>query len=244
MAKLVAIEIYRDVIELAGAAAVHIMEIASRALLDRGIFSIALAGGSTPKAAYALLTNAPMDWERMHMFWSDERCVPPEHPDSNYSMAYNAFLGDIDIPAGNIHRMRGEHPVQQAADEYEAELRSFFPQGTFPVFDLVLLGLGSDGHTASLFPGSPALKEPRRWVSPVEHRQPPLPLVDRLTLTFPVINAARQVTFLVSGAGKAERLKGILAPDDGQTGPLLPAQLVQPSDGSLLWLVDRAAKGE
>jgi 6-phosphogluconolactonase len=241
---MVAIEVTRDVIALAGAAAVHIMEIASRALLDRGFFTIALAGGSTPKAAYALLTNVPMDWERMHIFWGDERCVPPEHSDSNFRMACGAFLESIDIPKENIHRVSGELPAGQAAEAYEDELRLFFPKVEFPVFDLILLGLGADGHTASLFPGSPAVEERRRWVAAVEHRHPPEPLVDRVTLTLPVINAARQVTFLVSGADKAESLKGILTPAAGQAEPRLPAQLVQPSDGSLLWLVDRAAKGE
>ena len=121
------------------------------------------------------------------------------------------------------------------------DLRDFFSQAELPEFDLVLLGLGSDGHTASLFPGTPAVSERKRWVVGVEHKQPPLPLVDRVTLTFPVINAARQVTFIVSGAGKAERLKHIMTPRQDSAGSRLPAQLVQPVNGELLWLVDQAA---
>ena len=236
------INVLPDKIDLARAAAVHIMEVASHALLDRGRCSIALSGGSTPKAAYAMLAGVPLDWKHIHVFWGDERCVTPEHPDSNYRMARLAFLGRIDIPPENIHRVRSERQPEQAAEVYEQELRSFFTSVEFPVFDLVLLGLGDDGHTASLFPGAPALDERERWVTVVEHRQPPVPLVDRVSLTLPVINLARQVTFLVSGDTKAQRFQQVIR-DPESKGSALPAQLVRPDNGNLLWLVDKAAAG-
>jgi 6-phosphogluconolactonase len=196
-----------------------------------------------------MLAGAPLDWEHIHVFWGDERCVPPDHPDSNYHMARSAFLERVDIPEENIHRVRCEGSPEQAAAAYEEELRDFFtpesgslsPQD-LPLFDLIWLGLGEDGHIASLFPGTTAVKEHQRWVVAVEHRQPPMPMMDRVTLTLPVINAARQVTFLVSGASKAARLEQVLAPHESDEEPL-PAQLVQPEDGNLLWLVDETARG-
>ena len=237
-----AINVLRNQVDLARAAAEHFMEVVSGALLDRESFSVALAGGSTPRGMYALLAGVPLDWGRIHIFWGDERCVPPEHPDSNYRMARAAFLEYVAIPPENIHRVRGERSPEKAAAAYEQELRAFFAPQDPPVFDLVVLGLGDDGHVASLFPGSPALQERQRWVVTVEHQQPPLPLVDRVTLTLPVINAARQVTFLVSGAGKAARLGQVFTPLTGDE-ELLPAQLVEPESGNLLWLVDEAARG-
>lgn len=236
------VNVFRDKVDLARAAAVHFMEVASCALLDRGQFSVALAGGSTPVAAYALLASVPLDWGNIHIFWGDERCVPPDDPESNYRMALRTFLEKVDMPQGNIHRVPTELPPVEAAAAYEQELRSFFSQANLPVFDLVLLGLGEDGHIASLFPGAPELEERQRWVVSVEHRQPPLPLVDRVTLTLPVINAARQVTFLVSGEGKAQRLARVLASPESENAAL-PAQLVQPERGNLLWLVDQYAVG-
>ncbi len=251
--------VYPDSARLARAAAEHFVEQAARAIRQSGRFSVALAGGSTPKAAYALLASQTyanhLDWEHIHIFWGDERCVPPDHPHSNYRMAWETLLQHVPIPAENIQRMPGELPPEQAVAEYEGALAKFFngrkghdrldhsyPPSTIHVsqsFDLVLLGLGEDGHTASLFPGSPALQVTERWVTVVEHHQPPPPLVDRLSLTLPAINAAAQVTFLVSGADKAARLAQVLSPADVQ--PPLPAQLVRPASGNLLWLVDTAA---
>ena len=244
-----AIKVYPNTIHLARAAAQHFMEVASCALLDRGRFCVALSGGSTPKGAYAMLAGVPLDWGHIHIFWSDERCVPADHPDSNYRMAQAAFLERVDIPPENIHRMPGERQPEQAAASYEAELRAFFtpesessaPQDP-PVFDLIWLGLGEDGHVASLFPGTPAVQERQHWVVAVEHRQPPAPAIDRISLTLPVINAARQVTFLVSGARKTARLEQVLTPQGNNDEPL-PAKLVQPENGSLLWLVDEDARG-
>jgi 6-phosphogluconolactonase len=172
----------------------------------------------------------------VHFFWGDERCVPPNHADSNYRMVAESLLNHVPALAENIHRVQGELAPSQAAEHYEAELRAFF--GETPAFDLILLGLGEDGHTASLFPGSPALAESVRWVVAAQHTSPPLPLVSRVTLTFSVFNAARQVLFLVSGAGKAPRLAEIR-----RGVPDLPAARIRPASGDLLWLIDQAAAG-
>jgi 6-phosphogluconolactonase len=226
---------------LADAAAELFAGAASAAQLVQGRFSVALAGGSTPRALYARLAgpDVRVDWSHVHVFWSDERCVPPGDPDSNYRMAHEALLAHVPLPAGNLHRIRGELDPPQAADEYERELRAFFGDDA-PQFDLVLLGLGDDGHTASLFPGSPALHETRRWVVAVEHDGPPPPLVPRVTFTPPVLNAARSVIFLVAGRAKAARLAEVL---HGPHQPdVLPAQIVRPS-GLLVWMVDEAAAG-
>jgi len=244
------IRVFPDLASLSQAAADHICELAGEAIQARGRFSLVLSGGSTPKGTYELLTQAELDWTRIHVFFGDERCVPPEHPDSNYRMAQRTLLVHIPVPKENVHRMRGEILPEQAAAEYEQTLRDFFnaadanqpstisnPQS----FDLVLLGMGQDGHTASLFPGSPILQEKVRWVATVSHDQPPPPRVMRISLTLPVINAAAQVTFLVAGESKAAILKRVLAPPSPLQPPL-PAQMVQPAGGDLLWLVDRAAQ--
>jgi 6-phosphogluconolactonase len=209
------------------------IETAAHAIRARGRFAAALAGGSTPRALYERLARMPLDWQNIHFFWGDERCVPPSHADSNYRMTAESLLDHIPIPKENIHRISGELPPAQAAESYEQELRAFF--GDSPRFDLALLGMGDDGHTASLFPGSPALAESVRWAVAAEHTAPPLPLVSRVTLTFGVFNAARRVIFLVSGAGKASRLAEI------QRGCDYPAAHIQPTHGDLLWLLDESA---
>ena len=231
------IEIVPDETFLAERACRHFVTLA-RATLRTHRFAVALAGGSTPRGMYSLLVGARLDWEQVHFFWGDERCVPPDDPDSDFRMANETLLSHIPVPAGNIHRILGEHPAEEAAWEYEHELTAFFDEG-IPCFDLVLLGLGNDGHTASLFPGAPALHETTRRAVAVSHDSPPPPLVDRVTLTPPVFKAAAEVLFLVAGAEKAERLEQVLhgpyLPD------LLPAQLIRPVNGRLRWLVDRAA---
>jgi len=226
------------------AAADEFARLAQQASEAKGWFSVALAGGSTPKGLYALLANdvslrGAIAWEQMHVFWGDERPVPPDHVDSNYRMAAAALLSKVPIPPQNVHRIHGEEPDPQAAARaYERDLRRFFavPRGAFPRFDLVLLGLGSDAHTASLFPGTAALDERERLT--VANRVDKLDTT-RITLTVPVLNNARRVVFLVSGADKAAALKTVVegpyAPNDA------PAQLINPNAGHVIWMVDRAA---
>ena len=231
--------------EAARAAAAHVVACLSAAVSARKRASIALAGGRTPEALYRLLAEMPyrarIDWDKVEIFWGDERCVPPDHPDSNYRMAREALLDRVLVPAANVHRMRGElaDPVA-AAREYEAVLRQALRVGvdTLPRLDLCLLGLGSDGHTASLFPGSPAVRAQRCWAMAgrVATRD-----AWRLTLTPAAINNARQVLFLVTGAEKAETVRAVL---EGPVDPdRLPAQIVRPANGRLYWLLDREAAG-
>ena len=203
--------------------------------------TVALAGGSTPRRLYETLAapsfRARIPWDRVHVFWGDERCVPPDHPDSNYRMARESLLDMVPLPAENIHRVRGELQPEAAAQAYTEELQEFF-DASWPVFDLVLLGMGKDGHTASLFPGSDALRETERPVVGVTAQYQDRP-ARRVTLTPSAINAARQVLFLATGAGKAETLRAVL---EGPHQPdVLPAQVVRPTDGQLLWLLDAAA---
>ena len=248
--QLQGIEINRDAEHLAHSAAGHFVTIASEAIADRGRFAVALAGGATPKAAYSLLaTNefaTRVNWSQVHIFWGDERCVPPDHADSNYRMAREALLDHVPLPTGNLHRILGELEPSQAAAEYEHALRTFFRSPSRegkaeagvlpPSFDLILLGMGDDGHTASLFPGTRAIHEQTRWV--LAHYVEKLEAW-RVTLTPAVINAAANVIFVVSGSGKAGRLCQVLV---GPYQPdVLPAQIVSPESGRLRWLVDEAA---
>ncbi len=237
------LEIYADAGVLAHAAAGHFARCAATAIARTGRFSIALAGGSTPGQAYALLAGdefAPrVEWARVHLFWGDERCVPPDSSQSNYRLAREALLEHVPIPAENVHRIQGERDPETAANLYEEELRSFFAGQTLPRFDLVWLGLGEEGHTASLFPGSPALREQVRWAVAVYVGK----LSSwRITLTPPAINAAAEILFLVSGAAKAAALRQVL---EGPYDPdRLPAQVVRPGSGRAVWMVDREAAGD
>jgi 6-phosphogluconolactonase len=242
------VEIAADGAALAHAAAGHFVGLAEAAIAARGRFLVALSGGSTPRAAYALLATpgcaARVRWAQVHIFWADERGVPPDSPDSNYRLAREMLLDKVPIPTANVHRLAGEQPPMDAAVEYERVLRGVFgPPGQGPVrglppprFDLIVLGLGADGHTASLFPGTPAVRERERWVvaNSVEKLGG-----WRLTLTLPVLNAATNVIFLVSGQEKAARLKQVLEGPRQSDAP--PAAMVNPSAGNLLWLVDAAA---
>ncbi len=229
--------VHEDAERLAEAAARDFAAEAESAIGGRGSFAVALAGGSTPKATYEILASDyadRLDWGRVHVFFGDERTVPPDHEDSNYRMAREALLSRV--PVGSVHRMRGELPPAEAAAAYEEELREFFGASEDPPsFDLILLGIGEDGHTASLFPQTSALEVHDRWVV----ANPVLKLeTTRLTLTVPVINAARTVNFLVAGGGKANALREIL---QGDADPReYPAKLVQPTGGPV-WMVDRAA---
>jgi 6-phosphogluconolactonase len=228
--------------ELFAAAAEEVVRLANQAVAERGRFAIALSGGSTPKSLYNLLaTNArsTLPWDHTYFFWSDERHVAPTSPDSNYRMANEAMLSKVPVPPGNIYRVPAENPdAAAAAEAYEVSIRKFFqPQpGQWPKFDLILLGLGPDGHTASLFPGTAGLEEKSRLViaNLVEKLK-----THRLTFTLPLINAARCVAFLVSGTDKAAVLRSVL--EDSVPGEQYPAKLVEPSEGNLVWFLDRAA---
>ncbi len=223
-----------DAAALARAAADRVVALARSAIAAEGRFTVALSGGSTPKALYEQLVTQPIEWRHVHVFWGDERCVPPDHADSNYGMAQRALLSHIDIPAQNVHRLKGELDPVQAAQQYEDELRAIF--GARPRFDLILLGMGTDAHTASLFPGTPALHEQQRWVVAqyVDKLQ-----INRLTLTPPIINQATTVIFLIAGNDKAAAIRSVWhGPHDPNR---FPAQLVMPTTGSVIWLVDQAA---
>jgi 6-phosphogluconolactonase len=240
------IQILADAAALADFAALQFIQIAGDSIAAWGRFCIVLAGGSTPRLLYSLLAQPSkmeqIDWSRMQVYWGDERCVPPDDPNSNYLMARQALLDYVPLPAENVHRIFGELEPDNAALNYENELSYGFPEAKVPRFDLVLLGLAEDGHTASLFPGTPALSETKRWVVSVEHSTPPPPLVGRISLTLPALNAAANILFLVSGLGKAAIFSQVMQNQDSPN--LLPAQLVRPQDGRLVWAVDRAAAGD
>jgi 6-phosphogluconolactonase len=230
------VSVHEDIRKLAGAAARLFLEEAKEAIGESGRFAVALAGGSTPKATYQTLASeygspSDLDWNKVHVFFGDERTVGPDHEDSNYRMAREALLSHV--PVGSIHRMRGELAPPEAASLYEEELTAFF--GGSPRLDLVMLGIGDDGHTASLFPRTTALDVNDRWVveNPVEKLG-----TTRLTLTASTINAAKRVVFLVAGEGKAGALKEILEGDENPHD--YPAKIVRPED-SPIWMVDRAA---
>jgi 6-phosphogluconolactonase len=232
----------RDIAELSRQSAERFGQLARQSVQGSGRFTVALSGGSTPKHFYSLLASPgykeQIPWNNVHLFWSDERSVPPDHPESNFGMAHEALLSKIKIPAENIHRMAGEREPQAAATDYEKELQRFFglESGALPRFDLILLGIGEDGHTASLFPGSDALDETERLVV--------APIVEklnsyRLTLTLPVLNHGAEVWFLVTGASKADAVEEVLSPSSD-----LPAAKVQPVNGKLTWFITRDAAPE
>ena len=239
------IQVVADRQELSRVAAKHFVRLATEAILERGRFTVALSGGSTPQSLYRLLANqkepyrAMLGWENIHFFWGDERHVPPDHPDSNYRMTNEAMLNEAPIPLENVHRIRSElADALQAAAEYEQTLCDFFKlvEGEYPQFDLILLGMGSDGHTASIFPNSDVINERVRlvvatWVENFKSY--------RITLTPPVLQSGAAVNFLVSGADKAKALREVL---EGEYHPeRLPAQLLRQTKADVLWLVDRSA---
>ena len=223
--------------ELSQAAAAEFIALASAAIRDHGKFTVALSGGSTPKSLYSVLARSALPWDKIFFFWSDERHVPPDHPDSNYRIAKEALLSKVPVPPENIFRVRAEEKdANVVAKDYEEALRSFFGlrPGEFPRFDLILLGLGPDGHTASLFPNTAALNETKllvvaNWVEKFK--------ANRITFTYPVLNNAACVIFLVSGADKADMVRTVL--EDGRAD--LPSQRVHPVNGRLLWLLDKGA---
>jgi len=234
------IRIFKDADELSRAAADLFVTLAVQSIRERGRFLVALSGGSTPMALYRLLAREPIDWTRIHVFWGDERLVPPEDAENSYGQAREALLKHIPIPTENIHRVASELDPVAAARDYASILREFAaPPLDWPRFDLVLLGLGEDGHTASLFPGSPVdATEPVIAVTAQYQGRP----ARRVTLTPLVFNAARQVIFLVTGANKAVTLKGVFS--DYNSSEQVPAKRIQPADGQVTWLVDKAAGKE
>jgi 6-phosphogluconolactonase len=232
----------QDLFQTAADAVLHR---ADEAISKRGRFTIALSGGSTPKSLYALIaanaaTSVP--WDKVFFFWGDERHVGPKDPESNYRMADESLLSKVSVPAGNVFRVPAENPdAGAAANAYEQTLRNFFktPPGQFPRFDVILLGMGPDGHTASLFPETAALQEKSRlfvanWVEKLH--------AFRLTLTLPVLNQAQLVAFLVSGTDKAAALHEVL--EGKAAGEKYPSKLVRPVDGQLIWFLDRASASE
>ena len=233
------LQIFETRQDLAQAAAKQFVAKSIKAVAQRGVFTVALSGGSTPKLLYQLLADADepfreqVPWPSIHFFWSDERHVPPDHPDSNYRMANEAMLAHVPVSPNNVHRVISENPnAEEAARVYEETILQFVP-GNPPRLDLVLLGLGTDGHTASIFPGSEVLHETKRLVA--------APWVEklnayRITMTLPLVNSGASVVFLVSGAEKAEIVRAIL-----QTTERYPAKEVRPTNGELLWLLDRDA---
>jgi len=229
----------RDMAELSRQSAERLSRLALQSVEAAGRVTVALSGGSTPKHLYSLLASPDysyqIPWNNVQLFWGDERCVPPDHPDSNFRMVQGALLSKIKIPAENIHRMGGEGRPQTAAAEYEEELQKFFglKSGALPRFDLILLGIGEDGHTASLFPGSEALNETKHLVV--------APFVaklnsHRLSLSLAVLNNAANVWFLVTGASKADAVKKVFSASSD-----LPAARVHPVNGNLIWYITQDA---
>ena len=237
------VHILPDATAVAARAAHEIIAAATSAVAQKGSFSLVLAGGSTPKTLYQLLASDPLrsqlPWDKMVLLFGDERNVPPDHPDSNFRMANESMLSKVPIKREHVLRIKGEYKdPEKAAQEYEQTLRNFFQvrPAEFPRFDVVLLGMGNDGHTLSLFPGTKALQETRHlavanWIGKLN--------AERITLTAPAVNHAARVIFMVTGADKAPALKSVL---EGPYEPeQLPSQLIQPLNGKLQWLVDTAA---
>jgi 6-phosphogluconolactonase len=237
------VRILADGAAIARRAAEIFVEGAAAAAKEKGSFDVALAGGSTPKTLYGLLVNEAafrdkVPWEKLHLFFGDERSVGPEHPDSNYRMAREAMISKAPLKPEQVTRIKGENDTDQAAKEYEQALRAYFKLGSgqYPRFDLILLGMGNEGHTLSLFPGTIALHADgkivsRNWVGKL--------YTERVTLTAAAANNAKLIIFMVTGADKAPALKAVL---EGPYEPeQLPAQLIRPTNGKLLWLVDTAA---
>ncbi len=240
------LRILEDGEELAREAADFAVWLGEQAIARHGRFQLALSGGSTPKALYGLLAGPALakrlDWSRVFFFFGDERCVPPDHADSNFRMANETLLKPLKIAQDRVFRMRGEDEPAQAARHYEDAIRKEFgvAEPAWPSFDLIFLGLGDDGHTASLFPGTQALGEGERLVVP---NQAPQGTKQRLTFTAPLINHAQAVVFLISGAGKAPAVRAVL--EDRAADPnTFPAKLVRPEQGRLIWFLDHAAAAE
>ncbi|MBN1454421.1 MAG: 6-phosphogluconolactonase [Anaerolineales bacterium] len=235
------IRIFKDSEAMSIAAAEIFVQEAAQAVRARGRFLVALSGGSTPSGLYRLLADEPfrskVDWAKTFIFWGDERCVPPDDEGSSYHQAHKNLLKYVPISDENVQRIKGELEPAEASNDYTQTLKRFAAPGLhWPRFDLVLLGMGEDGHTASLFPGSPVAADSPTLAVTAEYQGRP---AQRVTLTPPVFNSARTILFLVTGASKASTLKEVLR---GAHKPeLFPAQRIQPTDGKLIWLVDEGA---
>ena len=234
------VRIFDDPEAVARAAAEQFARLSKESVAERGTFSVALSGGTTPRRVYELLASDELrgrvPWKAVHVFFGDERTVPPDHAESNYRMANEALLSRVNLPAENVHRIEGLGDAAANAGAYESVMRGYFGDAQWPRFDLIFLGMGDDGHTASLFPGTAALEESRAWVAQnwVEKFS-----TWRITLTAPAINNAGRVLFLVTGASKAERLNEVVK---GERDPSrLPSQMIRPREGAVEWYVDRAA---
>ncbi len=233
------IKVFQDVETLTTYAVREFINLSQRAIDARGYFSVALSGGSTPRPVYQTLADPKnqneIAWSNVHLFWGDERHVPPDHTDSNYRMVKQVLIDKVPVPPDNVYRVAAEMDVRMAAFHYEERLRCFFTGG-WPRFDLIFLGMGTDGHTASLFPHSAGLNEEYRWFianfAPQEEEW-------RLTLTKNAINHARQICVLVQGEDKAEMVSEVFT---GEKEPYeKPIQFISPSDGQITWLMDQAA---
>lgn len=234
------IQILSDLDAISNEAVKIFVNLSKECIASKGRFVVALSGGSTPKRLYELLASdryrGNVEWNRVHFFWADERCAPKESEESNFKLALDNLLSKIAIPAENIHRIKGEDGPEKGAGGYEEHIKRFFGISALPVFDLIILGIGEDGHTASLFPGSKPLDEKVRFAVPVYGEK-----MNRITLTLPVLNNARRILFLVSGQSKADVLKDIL--ENTEKRKKYPAGLINPAHGDITWLVTRDAAG-
>lgn len=238
------VAIYPDLDTISEQAARYVVQVANQAIVTHGRFMVALSGGNTPKKLFSLLSSdsylSQIDWTLAEIFWVDERCVPPDDPESSYHMARETLLRAVPIPATQVHRMPADRPDRDAASlAYTLEMQRVFGTNGIPAFDLVQLGMGPEGHTASLFPHQPSLHETTRLVMPVSVPKPP---PDRLTVTPPLLNAAHNVLFLATGADKVDALRAVI---EGPFNPdEYPAQIVRPPGGEVTWMVDTAIAGK
>lgn len=244
-----AIQVFPDLETLSHHAASIFINLSGECITSKGRFAVAISGGSTPRRLYALLAlkkyRSKVDWSRVYFFWTDERCVPQKNDESNFKTAFDTLLSKIPVPMENIHRIKGEESPGKGAGDYEEDIKKFFGMSALPVFDLIILGMGEDGHTASLFPDSKSLKETERLAVSVHVKKPEAQrrfVPNRITLTLPVLNNAAQILFLAAGQSKADMIQKILG-DVSKKGPY-PAGRVMPAHGRLRWLLDKEAAGK
>ena len=235
------ISVFDDLQSLSRGAAELFQSLSCTVIATKGRFAVALSGGTTPRLLYTLLGSAPyqntIDWPRIHLFWADERCVPSDHPESNYKLVRDTLLKNLSLPGKNVHNIQGEVDPTEAACAYEQDIKEFYGAVTFPSFDLIILGVGVDGHTASLFPGSSSVTEADRIAIPIYRKDPQ---INRVTLTMPVINHASNILFLVAGKSKASVLQNILCQGNSKG---YPAGLVSTKSGIVEWFLDNEAAG-